>query len=64
MKRIQDILSMNRSEMRDNPHILKDPRQTPVEISRRLFPDPLPGRLFNAVSEAPVTSKYLRRIDP
>jgi len=30
---------------------LKKPYQTPVEISHRLFPNLLPGRLFNAVSE-------------
>ncbi len=51
MKRIQDILSMIGQRREIILHILKDPRQTPVEISHRLFPDLLPGRLFNAVSE-------------
>jgi glyoxylase-like metal-dependent hydrolase (beta-lactamase superfamily II) len=51
MKRIEDILSMIDRRREIVLHILKDPRRTPVEISRRLFPDLLPGRLFNAVSE-------------
>ena len=50
-KRIEDILSMIDQRRKIILHILKEPSQTTVEISRRLFPDLLPGRLFNAVSE-------------
>jgi glyoxylase-like metal-dependent hydrolase (beta-lactamase superfamily II) len=50
-KRIEDILSMIDQRRKLILHILKEPGQTPVEIGRRLFPDLLPGRLFNAVSE-------------
>jgi len=50
-KRIEDILSVIDQRREIILHILKEPRQTPVEISHRLFPDLLPGRLFNAVSE-------------
>src|SRR5208283_5477020 len=51
MKRILDILSVIDQRREVILDILKEPRQTPVEIGHWLFPGLLPGRLFNAISE-------------
>jgi hypothetical protein len=50
-RRARQILQVISERRKTILHFLKKPYQTPVEISHRLFPDLLPGRLFNAVSE-------------
>jgi glyoxylase-like metal-dependent hydrolase (beta-lactamase superfamily II) len=50
-KKAQQILLVINERRNMILRFLKKPDQTPVEISHRLFPDLLPGRLFNAVSE-------------
>ena len=50
-KKAQQILLVISERRNMILSFLKEPYQTPVEISHRLFPDLLPGRLFNAVSE-------------
>jgi glyoxylase-like metal-dependent hydrolase (beta-lactamase superfamily II) len=50
-KKAQQILQVINGRRNMILRLLKQPNQTPVEISHRLFPDLLPGRLFNAVSE-------------
>jgi glyoxylase-like metal-dependent hydrolase (beta-lactamase superfamily II) len=50
-ERARQILTVISRRRKAILRLLKKPGQTPVEISRRLFPDLLPGRLFNAISE-------------
>ncbi len=50
-KKAQQILLVINGRRDMILRFLEKPDQTPVEISHRLFPDLLPGRLFNAVSE-------------
>lgn len=49
--RARQILAVISRRRKAILRLLKRPGQTPVEISRRLFPDLLPGRSFNAISE-------------
>ncbi|OPY73699.1 MAG: Hydroxyacylglutathione hydrolase [Syntrophorhabdus sp. PtaU1.Bin058] len=50
-ERARHILAVISRRRKAILRLLKKPGQTPAEISRRLFPDLLPGRLFNALSE-------------
>ncbi len=50
-KKARDILNVIEQRREVIIHILRDSSYTLVEIGHKLFPDLLPGRLFNAVSE-------------
>jgi len=50
-KKAQDILGVIQQRREAILHILGDSSHTLVEIGRTLFPDLLPGRLFNAICE-------------
>jgi glyoxylase-like metal-dependent hydrolase (beta-lactamase superfamily II) len=50
-ERAKQILALIRRRRKAVLHFLEESEQTSVSISHGLFPDLLPGRLFNAVSE-------------